>query len=366
MAVTLSHYSALDAIRTLRMKAADIAQMDRIALRKPVPWVGKQWSIRAFSNEYWKWAGPSKRKPLHVIVPSMSSKVRMDTVVSHVCANPLPPESIIWLDENTSMVGPELLFLQMASELSLTELVLLGHELCGYFSLPSDAEKGKDAQTQIPAATSVQLLEEYVQKRKHAWGVGKVREALPYIADHAASFPEAVLSTIYALPSSHHGYGLGPVMINQRIKINDEESDKARYRFPDLLFSFAPVGINYDGEDHLDLKGIVAATRSMEAAEGEERAERLRDLHAKLKEVRSKVVDDALRNQELASRGIIVFPMTKENLYGEGNLDEFTLRMLECAQTVFGADVDDAKKVILDSRMADERYDLLCSLLSKA
>ena len=366
MLVTLSHYSALDATRTLRMHDNDLQSMDRIALWKPVPWVGKQWTIQAFTTDHWRWAQPSKKLPLHVLVPSQQDKIRMDTVVSHVCAKRLPPSSIIWLDEHTSMVCPELLFLQMAQELSLPELVLLGHELCGYYSLPSSNSTGKKARTQIPCATSVEQIEDYLQARHRAWGVNKARAALPYIADHAASFPEGVLSTIYALPTDLCGYGFGRMQLNQRVKVSSCEDDHERYRYPDLMLPIAPIGINYDGEDHLDLKGIVAAACAMESAEGDEREALYVDLQNKLCEVRSKVVDDMARNRELASRGRIVLPMTKENLYGKGNLDKFTLRLLECAESLFGVDINDAKNIISNKEMANERYELLSSFLDKA
>ena len=42
----------------------------------------------------------------------------------------------------------------------------------------------------------------------------------------------------------------------------------------DLSFSFAPIGINYDGEDHLDLTGIARAARKAAQAEGDSRIER--------------------------------------------------------------------------------------------
>ena len=100
-----------------------------------------------------------------------------------------------------------------------------------------------------------------------------------------------------------------------------------------------------------------------ESAEGEERAKLQAELTQKLEEVRAKVVDDATRTRKLATSGRIVFPMTKENLYGSGNLDEFTLNILECAKKVFGADVDDNIKAINKVSAKDKRYDLLKRLL---
>ena len=58
--------------------------------------------------------------------------------------------------------------------------------------------------------------------------------------------------------------------------------------------------------------------------------------------------------------------LAAENLYGKGNLDRFTLRLLECAESVFSVDLNDVKNIILDKEMANERYELLSSLLDKA
>lgn len=365
MRITLSHHSALDALRCLRMEEDNPKEMDHVSLVKPTPWVGKQWSGQAFDSEHWRWMVPSRQKKLHVLVPHHSDKIRMDTVISHVCTKKLPSTAIVWLDEYSAMVGPELLFLQMASELSLPELVLLGHELCGNFSLPGSEAHGATARTHIPAATSVGRLNGFLSSMKKAWGVRRARLALQYVVNHALSFPEAVLSTMYALPRREGGYGLGPVLLNERVDVTSHLDDQHRYRFPDLLFSFAHIGINYDGEKHLDLDGIVAAAQEVERLEGEKRESSRVELVKKVDEVRAKVVDDMKRDRQLMAKGYIVLPMVKEDLYTRGGLDQFTLSLLECAHTFFGVSLDNSIKEILDPSTTPDRRDLLELLLSK-
>ena len=261
MAITLSHYSALDVVRSLRMEGECIAEMTRIALVPPTPFLGKRWTVRVFGNEYWRWQRPTKTAPLHVLVPHGRKRIRMDTVVSHVCSKDLPASSIVWLDEFSSIASPELLFVQMASELDVPSLVLLGHELCGHFTMPDRRNANRKAVTQIPSVTSVGQIGAYLDGVPKAWGVKRARRALSYVSDHAVSLPEAVLSTMYGLPSDLDGYGLGEVTLNERVDVTEEDDKRPNVRYPDLLFSFAPVGINYDGEDHLDLRGIALAAR---------------------------------------------------------------------------------------------------------
>ena len=74
---------------------------------------------------------------------------------------------------------------------------------------------------------------------------------------------------------------------------------RTRSRYPDLSFSFAPIGMNYDGEDHLDLTGIARATRKAAQAEGDSRIEHEAALREKLESERAKVVDDNRRNRQL-------------------------------------------------------------------
>ena len=79
--------------------------------------------------------------------------------------------------------------------------------------------------------------------------------------------------------------------------------------------------------------------------------------------VRAKAVDDSARNRQLAASGRIVFPITKENMYGLGSLDEFTWQILQCAQTVFGVDTTRFVQALEDTDQKRDRYALLTSFL---
>ena len=338
--------------------------MDRGKVARPLPWVGKRWSMREFSPETWGWQQPSKNRKLDILVGSPDERVRMAGITSHVCTASLPANAIIWLDEHTTMPSPPLLFAQMAETASIPALVLLGNELCGHFSRSADNPQAGPITDQLPAATSVSEIASFLEAAANLSGRTRAREALRYVSDHAISSPEAVLATMYSLPPKESGYGMGPVTLNRRISISDgngQQSVSARY--PDLLFSFAPVGINYDGEGHLDLAGLVQSARKAELADAENKQQAEAALSAKLHDVRSKAIDDIQRNRQLAASGYIVFPATKEDISEWGALDELTREILSCARTVFGADVHRYEETLEDTDRARDRFMLLNAML---
>ena len=362
MGLTLSHTSALHAMRLVRSEGVDVRKMDHVALAKPTPWRGKRWTARAFAADIWAWQVPSEKNPLHVLVESQLQRVRSRALNCHVCGWDLPAHSVLYLDEHASVVAPELLFLQMSDMLSLQELVMLGYELCGCFSCDANNPAKGPVTDKIAPATTVEELVRFVTSAGAYRHVGQAMNALDYIADHAVSVPEAVLATMYSLPVKELGYGMGPVTLNQRVRIGDDRDAPSRY--PDIMFEFAPVGINYDGEVHLDLAGLVSLARAAERAEGKEAEQIHGELAKKRETVRAKVVDDAARNRELATRGKLVFPMTKENLYGKDNLDRFTREILQCARAFFGTDTSKYEKVLNDTSLCKERYEMLSKLLT--
>jgi hypothetical protein len=289
----------------------------------------------------------------------------MAGITSHVCTTDLPPNSFIWLDEYTVMPCMPLLFTQIAEFASLPALVLLGYELCGHFSRQPDNPARGTIVHGIPAATNVAEIQEFLDSAAEIPGRPRAQAALAYIADHALSAPEAVLATMYALPVQESGFGMGPIRLNQRVELSDTgKSSRMNARYPDLLFPFAPVGINYDGEEHLDLVGLAQTAQDALLAEADAKRQAEQALAAKLDDVRAKAIDDMRRNRELAASGYIVFPASKEDLYEWGALDSLTRQILACARTIFNAQTSQYEAVLDNTELARDRYALLTRLLA--
>ena len=263
------------------------------------------------------------------------------------------------------MVCPELLCYQMSTVLPIHVLVMLGHELCGSYSLPAAGYAGADVVMNIPAVTSVERIERYLDALCESRSAKEARLALRYIANNALSFPEALLSTVCAIPADLCGYGLGPITLNKRVRITDAEEAGvgSRNRYPDLLFPFAPIGINYEGEGHLDLNGLMQAAKLAERAEGDEFAASQAALAEKHASVRAKYVDDIRRDRELASRSYLVVRATKEDLVDGRHLDVLIQQILESAQAIYGVDTTKHIKMLENTDMRRDRHELVRSLM---
>ena len=364
MSITLSHSSALAVLRMLRAKGLNVWEMEHIAIAKPSTWVNRRWTKREFEPSHWAWPQPTRDKHLHVLVPKGARYIRMSNVETHTLWTGDASKSALWVDTHASIVCPELLFLQMAEVYPLPSLVMLGYELCGNFSRDATSPIDGVATIEIPTATSVKQLMEFLAAYDGTRGVAKARKALAYVCDFALSPMEALLATMYALPPKEAGYGMGPVTLNDRVRVgSSDDSSAQRSRYPDLSFSFAPVGLNYDGEYHLDLAGLVREARKAATAEGDERVAAEAALWAKMEAVRAQVVDDNMRNRQLAASGRVVFPVTKEDVYGWGNMDELTRQILQCAQSIFGVNVDHFVQTLEDTDRKRDRYALLTAFL---
>jgi hypothetical protein len=363
MGITISHASALHKTRKLRALGMDLQSMDFSTIAHPAPWLGAKWSAREFTYEEWKWGVPSSAAPLHVVVAKQSERLRAKNLKCHVCSAELPANAILWLDGLASMSSPPLLFVQMAETLSLPELVMLGYELCGNYTRSADNPLYGPVTDQISAATSVSEVQRFLEAIDFVPGIPKAQEALKYIADHAFSVPEAVLATMYSLPPKESGYGMGPVTLNQRVKLGDETAGEVNARYPDLMFPFGPLGLNYDGQGHLDLYGLERAANRMALAVGKDVEAAETALVLKREEIRMKVIDDIRRNRQIMSTGRIVFPVTKEDLREVGGLDNVTRDILRCAHNAFGIDTSSYEKTLNDNELSRERRALLDALL---
>ena len=361
MGITLSHSSALHAHRTLRFSQTDWRSLNHAELSKAKPWVGKRWGKLQFTEKHWCWQVPSAACKLDVLVGNQRDRIRMQTVCNHVCSSALPNGSVLWLDEHANVVSPSLMFVQMAEIISLPALVLLGYELCGNYARTPDNPARGAVLDHIPAITSVGELQEYVDAVVGLTGITKARLALQYISDHALSAPEGLLATMYSLPIDELGYGLGPVILNERVLVAQDEDPlpgRSKHRYPDITLGIAPVGINYDGEGHIDFRGLVQAVRLADRLEGEKRLDAQLALAQKIRSIREKVVDDNRRDRELIVSGRIVFPITKEDLSDDYGLDELTKQILKTVKYYYGIDTTEYESAFANTDLTRDRKSL--------
>lgn len=159
--------------------------------------------------------------PLHCVVPE--PKNRRDIKGGHCHVHGFEMDTIR-LRQNTDgsllcVVSPEVLFLQMAAQFTLIELIRLGFELCGSYSLPMaqpNYARTPRGFSRRNALTSVAKLSAYITLQSSGRNVKNARAALRYVIDGAASPKETELCMLMVLPRKMGGYGLQLPAINHK------------------------------------------------------------------------------------------------------------------------------------------------------
>lgn len=300
------------------------------------------------------------KKGVDVAVPSAASRLKTSLARNTVYRTGLPANAFLNVGDGVYISSPELLFVELAPVMSAIAHLMLGFELCGTFSRdPKDPRDG-DVTFRVPPVTSVEKIAMFLENAHDIVGMDRARETLSRLSDNAWSPTEAVIATMARLPVYEMGYGCDELTLNKRVKLN-APSTTAASRVPDILFGTTKVGINYDGDDHLDLTSIEKAARRAQenpSSTAEERA-----LWKAKQAVRAKVVDDLRRNRDLGSKGYTVFPVTKEDLYEEGGLDAVMFQVYEAIEHFTGQSMREKERYLTNRAMARRRQEIIWALL---
>jgi len=214
----------------------------------------------------------------------------------HVFIGPTPFGCFVAAKDDLMVSSPEFCFLQMASELSLVELIELGFELCGEYSLfvEDDPDVSESGFYNRKALTSTKKLDAFVARMPHVWGQLKARRALRYLLDGSASPMETKLAILLTLPYKLGGYGFIPPKLNSRLmpsKTAKRTSSKGFYSC-DLYWPDYGVAVEYDSD--------LFHTGS------------------------TRIADDSKRRNTLALMGVTVITVTKQQLYSSRELEKVT------------------------------------------
>ena len=194
-------------------------------------------------------------KPIHVLVFDERMRRPSQRVVCHRWTIGLPEGAFHgWGDFRIS--SPEFLFLQMASELSVVQLVALGCELCGLYILVPKGTMLPGAfdehPTRVAPLTNIARIKAFLDDAGAARGVAKARRALQYVAEGSRSPMETRTYLQLCLPPLLGGYGLPRAELNYEIKF-DEDARKVsgmRRGWGDICWPKAHLDVEYNGDVH--------------------------------------------------------------------------------------------------------------------
>ena len=249
MSIFITHKSALEYWRSHGMAQVDYKRRQRYRVPPSnSPDISRVKLLNAQGISY----------PVNTMVSVPDAKRRSRFVESHVMCEALPEGCIIDVGDGLLVSSPEFCFFQMAQRLSFVELVQLGLELCGSYSLLVNGAVYKDPGIvergfiDRPALTSQAKLSNFLAHMEGLLGQRRLSRPLRYIRDNSASPMETTLFLLLTLPYKYGGYGFSMPELNAIIKPAKSAkkiSSKQSFRC-DLFWPEFDVAVEYDSDKH--------------------------------------------------------------------------------------------------------------------
>lgn len=192
-------------------------------------------------------------KPVDVLLPANMPRCP-ERFCGHKQSAKLPLHALYPLDGGVHVVSPELCLVQLCQSRPLYEMLEIGMEFCGTYSLRQD----EDGQTHMSKRNYVLTHADQLQRRYDTWkglhGIEQARRMALHLADNAASPMESKLYLLLCLPQILGGYHLPKPELNPEIPLKPDgqeilRQDKVK---PDMLWRKPGLVVEYDGEYHND------------------------------------------------------------------------------------------------------------------
>ena len=275
MKLFISHQSALEYWRSCRGLPGNSAHRRcRVVLPDKLP-----------SIEPLMFSGLNQ--PIHITIRNQSARRVSTEVMQHVFGGHTPVGCFMNVGNGLMVSSPEFCFLQMADQMTIIELIELGYELCGVYSLPlandpAIPEKGFYDRQPL---TSIKQLRVFLDSMPGVKRRKKALRALHYLQNGSASPMETKLSMFLTLPYKMGGYGFTMPKLNSRVTLSKtaRKHFSKDYYICDLFWPDKKLAVEYDSD--------LYHTGS------------------------DRITNDSKRRNALASVGISVVSVTKQQLF---------------------------------------------------
>lgn len=362
MGLTLSHRSALEVLRAAR-SAAGTEGLTLSPTELLMPGGENDETLEPSRVAQVKVdLGLPLSSPLDVMVSDASHRIRIPGIANHLWATEVTGQPFLaFPGAGIAIPSPELLVAQMAEVVPIPELIAIAHELCGKYTLrPSSSPL--PAVSDVPAATSVEQIRTLFKGAKRLRGHNALRFALPRIRDDSLSPPETCLSTMVQLPLEQGGYQIGKADLNVTLTPSEgiSEALKAATRTPDLLFRGTKVGINYDGDVHVDFSDVVKAATAL--ADNPRSISLRQGLSVAIESARTEIAADKQRDRDLAVMGYTILPVTKQDMKTIDGLDLVMRQVMHLIEATTKRDMSMQRKALGDPTLKERREGVLNAL----
>ena len=282
-------------------------------------------------------------------------------VCGHVAPHDLKGYRQLWMKGGSRMSSVGLTLSQLATSLPLCELLDVANELEGGYS--------RDPVRPVLGAARFDISP-FISKDEVLWELFRLprgrtteraRTAVALSCPNAWSPREGILATMLVLPCHEGGYNLGPITLNQRLTADSPAITSLRSRVPDISFHQAPIGLNYDGREHLALSLLERTAMEVGLHPGDGSA--FQELRSVRGAIRRKYVDDRRRDRDLATMGLETMVVTSEDMDDIRSLDLLMLQVIARIEHHVGIHLWEQRTCIDDPRCTTRRQEVLAHLL---
>jgi len=362
MQITFVKHSALKVMRSLRLKQGNVGALRcRSGILPADPSPRKRWTNRLLHELDPGCDYADENGEIWVAVSQGAKRVRTRGAHCTTFERGIPEGSFLQVADGIAISSPELLFAELAAHLHPVELLVLGYEMCGTYSLDAADPFNGPVSYGLKPLTSAKRIREFVAQARGIHGIAVARKVAAYLADNAWSPAEALIAAVLCLPVDYLGYDLGALVLNPRVGKGCALPGARDSRVPDIVMSGTSTGINYDGKEHLDLDSLVRAAVDVGMNPGA--VQNQVALQQAMRAVRSKIVDDIRRNRELALSGYSVLPMVMEDLYVRGGMDAMAALLISAIEQRDKRDLSRQRRHLGKRALSDARYRMMLSLL---
>ena len=202
------------------------------------------------------------RLPVEVLVTSPAARRNSDLLCTRLCTLPLPSGLIMQVSKGVYVVSPELCFIQLATELSLHELIQLGFELGGTCAPLTGGADGLRSRRE--PLMRIDRLEALLRAAPGVHGHVRAERAARFVLEGARSPMETVSAMFLGLPRRLGGKGLPEIVLNARIELDDQARRLAHksYLECDLFWPQARLAVEYEGRRYHEGERSMASDKA--------------------------------------------------------------------------------------------------------
>ena len=222
-------------------------------------------------------------KPVHLFAADRRMQRSPSCAICHTPRTFPPRSKFLLATDGVFVSAPPTTFLHLAPSFSVAQLALLGCELCGSYAVRES--EGRTVLEQREPICSSHELRSYADMacQVRAYGARKAAIAARFVLGNAASPAEAALALLLTLPSTFGGFGLPAPLLNYRIDVSGKGRGTPAYRICDAYWPQWGIDLEYDSD--------LYHTGS------------------------DRIASDAVRRNELASKGLFIITVTRQQLY---------------------------------------------------